>query len=182
MNHERNFNHLRKRPMVVDVLHGNVSKTIGLADFYDFVVDIQQWIAGGCPALTSEPKPFEFTVSSVLPFSKNEGLCFNFVSWVLFKKLNRVSDYSPDESLYSDADFQTVLDTMHSSLSYHILNPIFHVWCRTEHLKTQAKIPYPFPSVEGYHSDRECLKMYVEGHERVQFLQAFRTWYEKEFC
>jgi hypothetical protein len=101
-------------------------------------------------------------------FSKHEGLCFNFVSWLFYRKFGGSVVYTPTSSLYESHNVE-----LHDlfSAAERILTPFFTTVRMDDEERTAAKHKYyPF----GYSYEFGSLRKhgtFYEDAERIKFLE-----------
>lgn len=153
----------------------------GTSDFVHFLKDLKEVIANperSLPAIRSSEGDcmFNCQVDREHPISLHEGICFNFVSWLIYNKTNETRPYRPSGlSLYS-SKWKPDQDSMNwnhvSDAVDEALTEMFLCWDGT------ADCEFPFnPGFEAYKVERFDGNMY-KNSMRLSFIEHILANYE----
>lgn len=164
----------------IDIYANNGYVNVTWHDFYKFVQDLKVWVEEGAAKLYDTDSSFEFTVDEEHPFTPIEGLCFNFVSWLHYQNGGRGS-YSPSSNLYHGDGDGVDLSLISEPIRNYLLTPVFVQWAKHKQKANGRRRSgnFPFGSDEFYDARRGLISMFEPGNERMEFIELFCEWFER---
>lgn len=99
-------------------------------------------------------------VSAKLPFSRHQGLCFNFVSWLHFVKFGATEDFVPAHEPYVSTDGSNLYNLHFLSLS--ICEPFYRDYVRST-LTNEGYVPCDNPRASIVYPFGDGLEFYFHA-------------------
>lgn len=117
---------------------------------------------------------FACVVSNEQPFSKHEGMCFNFVSWLFFKAQGNVGTYRPGGDLYDELCDEDVMGQSWQELYADSLSITRHFFAQDkmddEERVCDRSSTFPFGDAVDF-VERRYHGTFYKDVERIKFLE-----------
>lgn len=167
---------------VVPITHGEVTTDM----FVRFCVELYEALSYS-PDLFHARKPgneaFVHATSRDRYFTRNQGLCFNFVSWLHFKEFDNHGVFVSGTNAYHDTVNRVNLHDLHDAAK-PVLNSFFDAWINhdtmvfdgsSQRAAPHGSLVYPFADRLEY--SRLCnIGKVLDERERTVFLIAMSDW------